>query len=231
MNSLLRAVKLSLILVALLTLASCLNQSREERQAEARERQGLILAELADVIQESEGARLYREKTCVTCHGADGITPLLPNYPVIAKQGEQYALKQMLDIKSGERANAQSAAMKPIIDGVTDEEMAILAKFIATELGAGKTIGGPANEGLPGAKLFKSKTCVACHGANGNKPILKEYPSIAGNNLDYVKQQMLDIKSGDRANGMNVAGMKGIMHLVTIEEIDLLAEYVASLPR
>ncbi len=231
MNAFSKAVSLILLLVALLTVASCSDTDREKRQAAAKERQGMILAEIEEAIDESEGARLYREKTCVTCHGADGITPLLPNYPVIAKQGEKYALKQMRDIKSGDRANAQSAAMKPIIDGVTEEEMAILATFIATELGAGKTIGGPANEGLPGAKLFKTKTCVACHGASGNKPILKEYPSIAGNNFDYVKQQMLDIKSGARANGMNVAGMKGIMHLVTEEEVDLLAEYVASLPR
>ena len=39
---------------------------------------------------------------------------------------------------------------------------------------------------------------------------------------------MKDIKSGARANGMSAA-MKGIMHLVTDEEMEALAKYLSTL--
>jgi len=80
-----------------------------------------------------------------------------------------------------------------------------------------------------GATLFKTKTCTACHGKDGKTPVLPTYPKIAGQNAAYVLQQMKDIKSGARNNGQT-ASMKGVMHLVTDEEMQALADYVASLP-
>ncbi len=218
-------------LVTSVFLTGCECADRAERIAEARARQGLAAA-----VEEAEplsvGAQLYRDKTCNTCHGDDGIHALLPSYPVIARQGEQYALKQMMDIRSGDRANGQSAAMKPIIENVTDEELAILAAYIATELGGDAPVGtGSPDPESPGAKLYKTKTCTACHGADAVTPILAAYPKIAGHTAEYALQQMKDIKSGARANGMAVAGMKGVMHLVNDDEMAQLAQFIASLPR
>jgi cytochrome c len=79
-----------------------------------------------------------------------------------------------------------------------------------------------------GAKLYTEKTCNACHGPAGNKPLLPDYPKIAGQNARYAERQMLDIKSGARANG-NSAAMKGVMHLVSDQEIKALADYLAKL--
>ena len=79
-----------------------------------------------------------------------------------------------------------------------------------------------------GAALYKSKTCVACHGKDGKTPILPTYPKIAGQNAAYALQQMKDIKSGARSNGQSSA-MKGVMHLVSDEEMKALADYVATL--
>lgn len=79
-----------------------------------------------------------------------------------------------------------------------------------------------------GAALYQSKTCVACHGKDGKTPLLPSYPKIAGQNAAYVLQQMKDIKSGARNNSESAA-MKGIMHLVSDEEMQTLADYVASL--
>lgn len=79
-----------------------------------------------------------------------------------------------------------------------------------------------------GAALYMSKTCVACHGKDAKTPIMPTYPKIAGQNKEYAIQQMKDIKSGARSNGMTAA-MKGVMHLVTDEEIEALAAYVAGL--
>jgi len=79
-----------------------------------------------------------------------------------------------------------------------------------------------------GAELFKTKTCFTCHGADAKTPILPQYPKIAGQNAEYALQQMKDIKSGVRANGLSVA-MKAIMHLVTDEEMEILAKYVSTM--
>ena len=79
-----------------------------------------------------DGAELYKTKTCLTCHGKDGKTTIMPSYPKIAGQNEAYTLQQMKDIKSGARTNGMSAAMKGIMHLVTDEEMEALAKYIST---------------------------------------------------------------------------------------------------
>lgn len=79
-----------------------------------------------------DGAELYVKKTCVACHGKDAKTPILPIYPKIAGQSPEYAYNQMQDIKSGARANGQSAAMKGIMHLVSDEEMRAIVDWIST---------------------------------------------------------------------------------------------------
>jgi cytochrome c len=79
-----------------------------------------------------DGATLYRERTCIACHGPDAKTPILPNYPKLAGQNEEYALQQMRDIKSGARSNGNTAAMQGVMHLVTDEEMQVLARYLST---------------------------------------------------------------------------------------------------
>lgn len=77
------------------------------------------------------GATLYKEKTCFTCHGKDAKTPIMPSYPKLAGQNAEYALQQMKDIKSGARNNGQSAAMKGVMHLVNDVEMKAIAEYLA----------------------------------------------------------------------------------------------------
>lgn len=79
-----------------------------------------------------------------------------------------------------------------------------------------------------GAKLYLEKTCIACHGKEGKKPLMPDYPKVAGQNAQYIEKQMLDIKSGARANG-NSAAMKGVMEIVSDAEIKAIAEYLSKL--
>ena len=79
-----------------------------------------------------------------------------------------------------------------------------------------------------GATLYNKKTCVACHGPDGNKPLMPDYPRLAGQNAAYALKQMQDIKTGERANG-NSAAMKGIMHLVTEAEMEAIARWLSEL--
>jgi len=84
------------------------------------------------VVAAQDGAALYKSKTCFTCHGKDGKTPIMPGYPYIAGQNRGYVLQQLKDIKSGARSNGQSAAMKGVMGLVSDEEMEALADYVST---------------------------------------------------------------------------------------------------
>jgi cytochrome c len=57
---------------------------------------------------------------------------------------------------------------------------------------------------------------------------MPDYPKIAGQNVKYIEKQMADIKSGARSNG-NSAAMKGVMVIVSDEEIKDIALFVSKM--
>jgi cytochrome c len=77
-----------------------------------------------------DGATLYVEKTCASCHGPDAKTPLLPVYPKLAGQNTEYLFQQLQDIKSGVRTNSMTAAMAGIMQNVNEQEMRVLADWL-----------------------------------------------------------------------------------------------------
>ncbi|MCG7869929.1 MAG: c-type cytochrome [Candidatus Thiodiazotropha taylori] len=77
-------------------------------------------------------ATLYHERTCIACHGAEGKQPVMEEYPKLAGQAEAYLLTQMKDIKNGYRTNAHSVAMQNVMHLVSDEEIAVLAKWLSS---------------------------------------------------------------------------------------------------
>ncbi len=78
-----------------------------------------------------DGAKLFQDKTCWSCHGKDAKTPILPLYPKLAGQNAAYMEQQMRDIKSGVRSNGQSAAMKGIMVLVAEDEIPALADYLS----------------------------------------------------------------------------------------------------
>lgn len=80
-----------------------------------------------------DGAKLYQEKTCWSCHGKDAKKTLTPAYPKLAGQNAEYALQQMKDIKSGARNNGQTAAMKGVMHLVNDQEMKAIAEWLSKQ--------------------------------------------------------------------------------------------------
>jgi len=87
---------------------------------------------VSGVAYAGDGAKLFAEKTCTACHGKDGKTPLMPDYPKIAGQSRAYIERQMTDIKSGKRANGNAAAMQGVMSIVTDEDIKDLAEYVST---------------------------------------------------------------------------------------------------
>ena len=89
----------------------------------------LILTPMVGQAQDAE--TLYHERTCIACHGPEGRTPVMDEYPRLAGQPANYLLLQMRAIKSGERLNAHSLAMKNVMHMVDEAEMATLAQWLS----------------------------------------------------------------------------------------------------
>ncbi len=105
------------------------------RASTSRLAAGLLLVALGAPASSAgalDGEKLYMERTCIACHGADAKTPILPEYPKLAGQSPAYALQQMKDIKSGARSNANAAAMSGIMHLVSDAEMQAIADWLGT---------------------------------------------------------------------------------------------------
>lgn len=85
----------------------------------------------APAIAAPDGAALFQEKTCWSCHGKDAKKTLTPAFPKLAGQNAAYAEQQMKDIKSGVRSNGQAAAMKGVMELVNDEEIKALADYLS----------------------------------------------------------------------------------------------------
>jgi cytochrome c553 len=48
----------------------------------------------------------------------------------------------------------------------------------------------------------KAATCAACHGQGGAKPILPEYPVLAGQYSNYLEHALHEYKDGKRKNAV-----------------------------
>jgi cytochrome c553 len=90
-----------------------------------------------------------------------------------------------------------------------------------------------ADDVADGEKLYKTKTCVACHGPRGQRPI-QTYPAIAGQTEKYLLTQMNDIKSGKRIAAKDPAtghpyteGMQAVMHLLNADDLKKISTYLS----
>ncbi len=68
---------------------------------------------------------------CAACHGADGIA-LIPGYPNLKGQNEQYLVSALKAYKNGERTGAQAMIMKPQASMLSDQDMENIAAYFAS---------------------------------------------------------------------------------------------------
>lgn len=111
----------------------------------------------------------------------------------------------------------------------------IFTSLIAAALSFGVTA-AQADPIKDGETVYKTKTCMACHGIKGARPVLS-YPMLAGQNEKYLLAQLKDIKGGKRIGSTDTAtghpyiqGMLDIMQLVDENDLKNVAAYLASLP-
>ncbi|MBL8588583.1 MAG: c-type cytochrome [Methylobacteriaceae bacterium] len=88
---------------------------------------------------------------------------------------------------------------------------------------------------LDGKALYRTKTCIACHGRDGSRAI-QNFPELAGQDARYMLAQTNEIADGKRVSGPDARGyprtqgMKDVMHLVSVEERAAITDYLSKLP-
>ena len=92
---------------------------------------GLALGN-AGVLYAADGGALYKQRACHACHGEDAKATVLPVYPKLAGQNAPYLLAQMQAIRDGTRTNGMSAAMRPLMASVPDEDFKAIADWLAS---------------------------------------------------------------------------------------------------
>lgn len=83
-----------------------------------------------DATPKGAGARAYAQNACGSCHGPTGAEPIVPAYPKIAGQSRQYLINQMHDIKSGDRDNGASIAMRGLVANLGDDQIVAIADYL-----------------------------------------------------------------------------------------------------
>ena len=169
---------------------------------------------------------LYAERfrnVCAACHGADGRSEIAGT-PVLAGQYSLYTITQLFLFREGRRTNqAMVALAKPM----TDADLRGFSDFIGTLA----PVPAPAPAAPPdaarmskGQALALQHKCVFCHG-----PVLdggQGVPRIGGQKEEYLRATLHGFKSGERPG--YTRAMSEALSQVPVEELDLLAYYVAN---
>lgn len=138
---------------------------------------------------------------CAACHGADGNSAAAA-FPKIAGQHAKYIVKQLQDMKSGERSVPQMTAF---LTNMTDDDMQNLAAYFSSQ----KIVNGKANPELVelGRDIYRAgvpdagvAACAACHGATGKGMASAGFPAIGGQHAGYIEAQLKAFRAAGRGD-------------------------------
>jgi len=169
---------------------------------------------------------------CIGCHGIPGYQASFPEIyrvPAISGQNAKYIVSALNAYKKGERKHP---SMRGIAESLTDQDIADLAAYYEEHgKGAASTAKAAPAPSEQVAQLLNKGGCVACHGADFNKPIDPSYPKVAGQPADYLFVALKSYKvegqsTWGRANGV----MSGVAKQFSNAELKALAQYISSLP-
>ncbi len=170
-----------------------------------------------------------KSTVCTACHGPGG-NSLMPNWPKLAGQHEEYLYKQLMNFKSGDRKNAQ---MSPQVISLNEQDFANLAAYFSSQTQKPGTA-DPASVEL-GKRIFRGgnkdtgvPACTGCHGPTGMGIGLAKFPRISGQHAAYVESTLKNFRDGTRANDPN-GMMRDIAANMTDAEIAAVAQYVQGL--
>ena len=188
----------------------------------------IVLASQAVAAGNIEAGKT-KSVTCQGCHGADG-NSVMATWPKLAGQHASYIAKQVNDFKSGARKDPTMTAMAAPVSAEDIEDIAAYysAQVIKTET-ADKALAAE------GEKIFRAgnketgmAACMACHGPAGTGNAAANFPSLAGQHVDYVVKALNDFRSGTRTND-NAKMMQDVAGKMSDAEIKAVAAYISGL--
>ena len=188
-----------------------------------------FLADAAQAIGDPAKAQALVSQVCAACHGVDG-NSLLPANPSLAGQHADYLYKQLVEFKSGARANA---IMTAIAANLSPDDMHNLAAYYSSQ--AARRTGATDKEAVEqGARLYRggnasngTAACAGCHSPDG-AGIPAQFPRLANQHPEYVIAQLKAFRAGERANDPNQM-MRSTAAKLSDKEIAALAQYVSGL--
>lgn len=170
--------------------------------------------------QDIEAGRT-KSQACAACHGADG-NAVVPLTPSLAGQTWRYLYIQLRDFKEGRRNNP---VMSPMAAPLSREDMIDISNYFAAQ--TLKPSSFKADEAK--VKLGKAKAdetlCTMCH--LGGFAGQNEIPRVAGQQYDYIVQQLRDFKARKRTN--DAGNMTSVSQTLSDADIENLGHYLTSL--
>jgi cytochrome c553 len=171
---------------------------------------------------------------CAACHGADG-NSVVPNWPKLAGQHEQYLVRQATLIKAGARPVPEMMGITP---GLSDQDILDISAYFSTQ----QNSGGVADESkiVLGERIFRAgnadsgvPACMACHGPAGEGNPLSGYPVLAGQHALYTASMLSRFRQGEHWGDGDAPSkvMNGSASELTNEEIEAVASYIQGLYR
>lgn len=169
---------------------------------------------------------------CASCHGADGASGIVPDYPNLAGQNARYLLAQMQMIQSGERVAPLMAGQ---LDGKSEEDLRRLAEhYAAMPVKVGRSKAENLDAGMRiyrGGIMAKGvAACSACHSPTGSGNAPAGFPALSGQRVEYVVAQLVAYREGVRQTDADYGGMmRGVASRLTDTEIRAVANYIQGL--
>lgn len=156
---------------------------------------------------------------CGACHGADG-NSLTKDIPSLAGQPRVFLENQLVMIREGMR---DIPAMKGTLEGVSDADIAALARHYAAQPVKASTAPRDASLFERGRKLSAEMRCGICHLPDYQGR--EQMPRLAGQREDYLLHSMRQFRAG-QAVGRDTL-MTAALHGVTDEDLRAMAHYLA----
>ena len=160
---------------------------------------------------------------CSACHGLGGNSKATAT-PVLAGMPTWYFKKAIEDYASGRRVSPE---MEPFAKMVKQQGIDDVAGYFADQARAPLDVKVDRDAVAKGRKA--AVVCAGCHGDDGHGDAQRGVPSLQGQPVGYLKNQMLLFKTDKRSPGDTaLANMKAVMKTIDDATLADLAAYFAS---
>ena len=178
---------------------------------------------------QENGIEVY--EICATCHLTEGWGDTSGTFPQIAGQHKEVLIKQLADIREGNRDNPTmyQFALPKSIGGA--QSLADVVDYIQKLPMNPENRKGEWAEGTPEfaqGKVLYDNNCVKCHGKTGVGMADKFYPRIQGQHYAYMMRQFEWIRDGKRRNA-NPEMVKQI-NSFSDKDMAMVINYVSRVP-